>query len=200
MKKESFPELLSYEYAKGFLSKGFRFREYITKNYSWGLLFEEDLKAIQNFPHSKILDIGAGSGYLSYLLQKYTDKQVQAIDLYPTHPESWKIKPKYFPVHRYRSKEALLAHIKSADPETTLFFLSWPPYDTPAAYEIFQAIPTKAKTQTTILYLGELAGANGDDKFEDLLFTLNPKPLNKNRPTWEYLHDDLYLITKNHSE
>jgi len=107
----------------------------------------------------KVLDAGAGTGYLSYLLN---DKgiEIEAVDI--ANPET-KFQFKVG-THFKVEKENAILRVKQKYYDVVM--LAWPSYATSFAYKVANAL----KQTQQLLYCGEgQGGCTGDDKFHDLL-------------------------------
>ena len=118
---------------------------------------------IERLVHSlegmKVLDAGAGSGYLSKCLHD-RGVNIEAVD---NLSQEYKFQVgRYFPVEN----ESAVARVKRRYYDVVL--LSWPDYSTPFAFDVASAL----KQTQQLLYCGEGEwGCTGDDKFHELLCT-----------------------------
>lgn len=133
------------------LPPGWDLRDGFVRKYSWPIPDPLLLETIYSFADKGIIDMGAGTGYLAYLLQ-LMGKEVIAFD---NEIRNWL--PRYYDVQPGDASRA------SLHPDHTLL-LSWPPYKESLAYDAL-----KAYTGDKLVYIGERDGYTADGKFAELV-------------------------------
>lgn len=148
---EEFNKLPSY-----FLDQ-YRHRDTMVQKYSWAIPGENALKVISSY--GPIVEMGAGSGYWSYLLRGM-GVDVIAYD----HGDKWHPDIEDGKIHRwtevtYGTPESLRDHS-----DRTLL-LVWPPYVEPMAHECLIHYGGNR-----VIYVGEgSGGCTADDQFHEKL-------------------------------
>ena len=126
-----------------------------TRKYAWSIPNEEALECLAR--HAPIVDMGAGTGYWSYLMRQ------RGIDVIPYNVKHSVITDhfsKYVWVPQSRGGPAKLR--KHGD---RTLFLSWPDYNTDFAARCLEEYPGD-----TVIYVGEgSGGCTGDAKFHERL-------------------------------
>ncbi|QVD49251.1 hypothetical protein LUCX_181 [Xanthomonas phage vB_XciM_LucasX] len=123
----------------------------------------EVLRALTVFLRGrKVLDVGAGTGYLARLL---SDRHIniRAVDNFTGVYEgaNWE-QHLYFDVEKVNA----LTLPELSDPQTVII-MSWPPYEDPFAYQVAQAM----SAGQFLIYQGVWRGCTGDEDFHTLLET-----------------------------
>lgn len=147
-----------------FMMHSFYARDVYTQTYGFPLITAEVVTELASHLKGKnVLELAAGSGYLSSLLQqrgiqvKVTDNFNWANGNYG----SWKK-----PFTEVESIDALKAIEKYGD-DYDVVLLSWPPYDNPLAHQILLRCLEK---NLDMIYIGEdIGGCTADDDFFDLV-------------------------------
>ena len=124
------------------------FKTAVASAYAWAVPTEEAILAIARHA-PRLLEIGAGSGYWSWLLAQ-AGADVVAVDAQPA-PRTW------FPVRPGGELEAAL------HPDRALF-LCWPPWNAPMALNALLC-----HAGDTVVYVGEWLGGNAEPRFFDRL-------------------------------
>lgn len=145
-------------------------------------------KVSQLFKNDKIIEVGAGSGWLSYNLQQ-KGLDVTAVDLKPLNNE-YGFKHSYTDVIEANAQDYITQH------QYDTIIMSWPDYDGDFAANIL-ALMHKGKT---LIYIGEReGGCTANDDFFHLLeqkctlnevFTQQIQPLSR---SWPGIHDKWYV-------
>jgi hypothetical protein len=157
-------------------------REKMCQAYSWAIPDEEAIRTLAQF--SPLVEIGAGRGYWTALLQKM-GADIVAYDLNPphTHQNAWHPKdgtPSYTSVF-VGGPEVVRDH------QDRNLFLCWPPYDDPMAYNCLYWYRGKH-----VIYIGEgHGGCTGDDKFHNTLERDFELIMRVEIPVWRGIHDSL---------
>ncbi|RLF85284.1 hypothetical protein DRN34_04680 [Thermococci archaeon] len=158
-------------------------REKCVKRYSWAIPSNEALNIISKY--SGIVEMGAGTGYWSRLLQDMGvsilpfDQHVGEDNTYG-HRRSW--------TTVYRGGDEILSKFS---PSVNLF-MCWPPYDTPMAYDCLMSFRGKY-----LIYVGEgYYGCTGDDRFHCELEERWDGVLYQDIPQWYGLNDGLYIYKR----
>ena len=211
------PELIKE--AKGLLTKeeldsitefdpvgaGFKYkneiRDKLTSKLCWFYPSIKNFNTILSLikPGSKVLDIGCGSAIVGkYTLNTYRSvkykgirKNAYGVDMF-----------KYIP-NSYIENLTLTKDIKPIlkNNNFNIWLLFYPPYDTPMGYEVLKEFLENNNVKT-LLFLGEIDGCVGDDKFKSLLGELiydTPNDLNVefyDIDCYSFIRDELIKITK----
>jgi hypothetical protein len=162
-------------------------RRVLVEKFSWSIPSPKALETIARF--SPIIEIAAGSGYWSSLLNQM-GVDVRAYDIWQNADDeklrSNRRKEKWINVE-LGSSEAVLKH-----PQHTLF-LCWPPVDVPVAYQALN------------LYRGKYLLYNGDADYEPFGNHTFYTELNRGWklietveiPKWPEVDDRLYVYERN---
>lgn len=166
--------------------------EYVQKH-SWFLLsYETALDLARCLKQRKVIEVGAGSGYLAAHMRKLGVKDYKAYDLnHLTRGHGG------YPFHRnygVMRRNALQVNIKSAD----AIVMTWPNYDSNFAYRIAK----KMRPGQWLFYQGEWRGCTANDRFHDLLKSdfrevdhMSTR-LNKYHVQWHGIHDYWFVYRK----
>jgi len=161
-------------------------RDFTINNYGFGFpINKESLDIISNLSN-RILEIGAGSGWLSFLLSKN-------IDIIATDIKSvWKNSETNLPINYFAIEEMDAVSAVEKYPDRDIL-TCWPTYEKPWAFESVN----KIRSDQILFYIGEgYGGCTADDSFHDLLdreFDL----INKlNYPNWPGIHDRLFIYRR----
>lgn len=161
------------------------------KEFGFFLITEKFLNTcVELFSNEKILDIGAGSGFLSHnLISQNLD--VKPIDLHINESNQYGFKKTYCDIINMSGKD----YIKKNNNYDTII-LSWPNYDNNFAYDILKLMPKGKK----LLYIGEnQGGCTANDLFFELLeektsiLEYETEKLQKCSLSWFGIHDKPYL-------
>ena len=159
----------------GIFAKQFEKRQECLKKYSFAIPDEEAIEKISKY--SPIIEIGAGSGYWSFLL-KEAGVDVEAYD-----DGSW-------------GWDTTWTTVLEGGPDTPMgnrnLFLCWPNYSTPFAYNCLKNFKGKY-----FIYIGEgSGGCTGDDDFHGYL-DKNFKLIDDYElPQWFGIHDRLCIFKR----
>ena len=135
-----------------------------------------------------IIEVGAGTGYLSKYLNNYINTYLNnSVNTYaiPTDvhqgssgygfniPDTVKQLEGVAAIKRYRKRDILL---------------SWPPYSKSLAYDIL----TNKSPKQVLYYIGELDGCTADNKFNSMIHDriIREVPI----PNWPGIYDRLFII------
>lgn len=169
----------------------FNTRMKFVQRYGWSCLSNQTIKSIAEFCNGKVIDVGSGSGYLSFKLE--TD---HGIDITAVDDGSW-----------HDGRTSTLCSIWKRDlnidatkldlDEYGTIILSWPPYNTSFGYDILKNMRGGQK----LIYIGECpGGCTGDDQFHDYLDTSfeehDSSWINEHHYQFFGLHDNIYLYSK----
>lgn len=137
--------------------------------------------------HTPIVELGAGTGYWSYLLRQM-GVRVVAIDEAPIDG----MHDNYFGFEKSWTEVVPGSPDNLVDyPEHTLM-LCWPNYKSSFAHDAIKAYGGK-----TCIYIGEgWGGCTGDDAFHELLSTAWTEVATVAIPQWEGMHDALYVYER----
>jgi hypothetical protein len=166
-------------------------RSYFVKQFGFVLLNNKLLDICAIFLKNKfVCEIGAGTGWLSYQLQK-RGINIIPIDYKPCHDSDFGFKKLHTQVLVMNG----IDYLKSNFPEVVI--LSWPNYNTSFAYDILSIL----QKGQTLIYIGEEeGGCTADYAFFELLnkkTQLNEKithSLQKESLCWNGIHDTWYVF------
>jgi hypothetical protein len=154
--------------------------EYI--KHSFTILTHEFLLSLSNYckRFNKISEVGCGSGWLTYWLRKYGTFTYSAID-----DHKWQFK--FY--HKFVTKTNAIQYIKN-DSSIDLIIMSWPDYDSPFAYNIWNNM----HSGQYLLYIGEgPGGCTGNDLFHDAIqqhyMEKDSYILSTHFKSFNYIHD-----------
>lgn len=156
-------------------------RAAFVQKYAWAIPDEKAVSIIA--AHGPIVEIGAGTGYWSYLLRQ-VGADVVAYDVAP-YKNGWCNSEKGWTEVLVGGTEKAAAH-----PDRALF-LCWPPYGSPMAREALEAYIKAGGT--TVIYVGELGGCTGDEEFHELLDRVGTLVDGHNIPSWLGINDELMV-------
>lgn len=140
----------------------FRLREEVIVKYGFAILDRRAIEAMR--PYAPLLEIGAGSGYWAYELQKYgidvvaTDPMTGGYGFFSgEEPRRWQ--------HHYTTIEILTSVEAVRKYPNRNILTVWPDYD-----ESWAADALETFTGQVVIYMGEGYGnATADDRFHELL-------------------------------
>ena len=165
----------------------FRAREVIKDRFSWAIPNEEALDAIAAV--GPIVEIGAGTGYWAWLLQK-RGVDVVAYDAAPPHFGCVN--------HWHRTSESTFTDVLTGGPQEVVphadrtLMLCWPPYDDPMAERALTLY--LAAGGKRLVYIGESwGGCTGDNAFHTLLRDRMAGERMVDIPQWYGVHDYLAI-------
>jgi uncharacterized UPF0146 family protein len=156
-------------------------RGYFTKHYTWAVPNKTAIQKIKKFAKGeKILEVGAGLGLWSSLLQE------SGADIIATDDFSWKKKNhdkrNFTKVEKLNVQNSLNKY-NDAD----VLLLVWPPYDNPMANNAL-----KKFKGNKLIYIGEGEGeATANDNFYDRLEKHWKQVDEYDIPGWVYTHDNM---------
>jgi hypothetical protein len=158
--------------------ESFRTRKDCTRKYSFAIPDEDALKLIAKY--SPILEMGAGSGYWAYLLQK------EGVDVIAYDNSSWEWETKWTSI-RHGDPTTL----KDMHEDRTLM-LCWPNYAEPFAYDCLKNYKGRY-----FIYIGEgPGGCTGDDDFHEYLENNFSEVDFYKIPQWFGIHDFLWVYER----
>lgn len=139
----------------------FSARQIVIQEYGYPLLnnkFLNDFATI--LKNDKVLDVGAGSGFLAKQLNA-RGINITAIDKYQSN-NNYGFTTPYFKIY----EDDGVNHLKNSGIMYDTIILSWPPYDTDMAYKILEALVPGQR----LIYIGEgQGGCTADEAFFKLL-------------------------------
>jgi hypothetical protein len=164
-------------------------RDKLRKEFSYSVADDETVSTVASYCRDKpLIDIGAGTGYWSYLL----DQMGIECHAYDTEP----YENIYCNGHWYNVVKGAPEDIKARNYTSANVFLSWPPYSDPLAEEALKLYLDLADPGYFI-YIGESRGnATGDDGFFDLLESSCYKLRAIQNPHYSGLHDQVEIYKK----
>jgi hypothetical protein len=166
-RKQTIPEGLSQEeqFEKDFQRSliEFEVREKFIQKYGFAILSRAAIEAMR--PYAPLLEIGSGSGYWAYELQKNgigviaTDTMDGIYGFFPKESEERRWQHRYTEIEQLSSVEAVRKY-----PRRNLLTV-WPDYDHSWATDALNVF-----TGQVVIYMGEGYGnATADDRFHELL-------------------------------
>jgi len=157
----------------------FRQREEGVKNYGYTIYTKENVREIAQ--HGPFIEIGAGTGYLAYLLEQMgTD--VKCFDDY-----SWSTMTNIGAWHKVEKG----SYEKIADYSDRTLLLSWPPYSESFGYDVLTMF--KNCDGRKMVYIGEMDGCCGDDNFAHELEKWKVSRIKSHVNNWGGIYDDIYI-------
>ena len=157
-------------------------RKKLRKKFAFAIPTNHALRSILDVGN-EIVEIGAGSGYWAYLL----DREGATVRAYDNG--SWS---SFFNGDRWfdvkRGGPGMLRHYPNA-----VALIVWPPYDEPMAFEVAKRI----RVGNYLVYVGEgRGGCTGDDAFFNLLESDFERIGGTAIPQWWGLHDHLDIYRR----
>lgn len=190
---DQLPQLHNYATLSAMPRSGWDIRgEYVRKR-GWFLLsYETACDLAKWLKEKKVIEVGAGSGYLAAHLRKLGVKDYKAYDIHrlTRGHGGYPFYRNYGVMHR----NARQVKIEGAD----AIVMTWPNYDSSFAYRI----ATKMQPGQWLFYQGEWRGCTGCDKFHDLLesdfreIKHMSDRLNNHHVQWHSLHDQWFVFRK----
>lgn len=148
--------------------------------FAWAIPNPEAIEAIREHA-PRIVEIGAGTGYWAYLLNK-AGCDIVAFDSY----DGFCNHGYWFDVRKGEGVQCLNGYHDRA------LMLCWPPYSNPMAYEYLSAYQGD-----TLVYIGEGAeGCTGDRDFHQLLDQAWEPVEKVDIPRWYGIHDSLTIYRR----
>ncbi len=139
----------------------FQIREFYITHYGFSCLNNNFLtKLADNLQNRKVLDIGAGTGFLSSKLSEL-NIDIEAVDI-DINQNQYNFTKYYYPI----IEEDAVSYLKNNCLKYNSFILSWPNYDNDFAFNILQHLPKKSQ----LIYIGEgIGGCTANHNFFNLL-------------------------------
>lgn len=148
------------------------------KKYSYAIPDNDAIQKIAKY--SPLIEIGAGSGYWSYLLQNI------GVDIIAYDNKSWGWDWKTW-CNVQEGDHSILLNVKERN-----LFLCWPDYDTSFAYDCLKNFKGKY-----FIYIGEgSGGCTGDDQFFELLYNNFEIVDSYDIPQWAGIRDYLQIYKR----
>jgi len=160
-------------------------RDKFKSSTSWHIPSGELVRALVKL--GPIVSVGAGYGYTESLAL-VLGADLIATDINPTSSNGWCRDGKYY------CKVEELAAVEAVKrwPERNVF-LAWPPYDTPMAYEVAEAM----SPGQLLIYVGESAGGcTGNDSFFSTLHSEFEEIEEILIASWKGLYDNCTVYKK----
>ncbi len=165
-------------------------RRALVVEYAWAIPDPATLRFIAEHAGSRIVEMGAGTGYWSWMLAQLGG-DILAFDAHPPHcaKNEWHQTGKTYYDVQPGTPEDLARYS-----DRTLF-LCWPPYDTDMAARCLQHYPGDR-----LIYIGEgSGGCTGDEEFHGKL-EAEWEEIASHRPIqWEGIHDWVTVYEKKKS-
>lgn len=176
----------------GFTS-GFHLRDQYVARIGFVLYSTEVLLELSKLlRHKKVIEVGAGTGYLSKQLKK-RHVQIKPVDRGNWYHNQRFIEPHY--CHIYGAEAA--RYVKKNRHDAVV--MSWPDYDKPFAFHVTKAM----RKGSMLIFQGEgNGGCTGDEQFFDYLetnFEINEEKtqlLNEHHVQYDGIHDNWYVFKK----
>lgn len=164
--------------------QSYAIRQELVRKYSWAIPNKAALIELAKL--SPIVEIGAGTGYLAYLLRKM-GVDMLAVDEHPA--DSRRKANRYHSFTKAWTKIEVGGVEKVKEYPDRNLLLCWPPYDEPMAVNCLRAYKGKV-----LAYIGEgLGGCTADNQFHDLLEDDFECVERIDIPQWDGLHDFLSI-------
>lgn len=163
--------------------KFLQIRQAAVLQFSFAVLTKEAIKQLK--PYAPFIEVGAGSGYWAYELQK---RKIEVIPTDPVHFKysMYKFKKQWTDIEKLSAVQAIRKY-----PEHTLLVV-WPCYNKPWAYKALQAYKGNK-----FVYCGEgPGGCTADNSFHELLEEEWWEKLEIPILQWFGLHDYLRVYTR----
>lgn len=168
-----------------------RRRDYFIKRYGFAVPSREAIAAIAQFVGiDRLLEVGAGSGAWANVTA------ATGVFITATDNHSWgqgvvsSVSLQYglwYPVHKLGAVAAIRKYR-----DHNALMLCWPPYDKPMAANALRSF-----LGSKVIYIGEGEyGCTGDERFHILLSSEWDEQSYVGIPTWQDIHDGLYLYTR----
>lgn len=132
-----------------------------------------------------VLECGAGTGYWAFELRE-RGADVVACDPHPYKDLNAEPGEPWTDVLPLTALEAAERHGAGRN-----LLLVWPSYDEPWAAEVLAVRPWPR-----VYYVGEWGGCTADDRFHDLLAELYDEEADLPVPTWDMVHDRLFVMKR----
>ena len=137
----------------------------------------------------RCLEVGCGSGQLTFALRKYGASVIPTDDFTWENPTWWKRQW----IDDVKNMDAIEA-VKAFGRDIDIIIMSWPPYDTPMALNVLIAA---REFRLPIIYIGETnaeyACTGGVDFLQQAKF-LEVLKANNGYQSWEGIHDIITLV------
>jgi hypothetical protein len=169
-------------------------RDSYIRQYGFYIVSEGFIENTVNyFGKSKILEVGAGSGFLSACLQN------AGIDIVPT--EAHLVDNHYGFKNNYTEiiEEDSIKYLKNNKDKFDTILMSWPNYSSPFAYQIAKNMASGQ----TLIYIGEgYGGCTADDRFFDYMEKYadvledETHKFNESSFSWSGIHDRVRVFKK----
>lgn len=179
--QSNFSIIEAIENSKGNEIIMYKLRNFAIKRYGFAIPSIELIEEIKK--SKKVLEVGAGSGYLSKILEHYID--IKATDSYTK---------KYRFMHGKYNNVQNMSAVKAINkyPDRDVL-MSWPCYNSSWAYNAAKAM----KSKKILYYIGEgYGGCTADDTFHKYL---SKNFIEKNKimmPNWDSIYDCLFVLQK----
>jgi hypothetical protein len=158
-------------------------RDTCIKRFSFAILTEKAIEKLK--PYAPFIEVGAGTGYWAYELQK------RNIEIIPTDPiyfkySTYKFNKKWTDVKKLSAVQAVKKY-----PKHTLMLI-WPCYGKPWAYDAL-----KKYKGNKLVYCGEgHGGCTADDDFHEVLEKKWEQFEEINIPQWYGIYDYLMIYKR----
>lgn len=178
--------------------RNFQIRELYVNQFGYSVVTTEVAKILVSFINNRrVLDAGAGTGYISSVLAAMGVESVTAVDTTAgacTNKKWWK-KDLHFPVQVDDTVKVLEQFADSYD----VVLMSWPCYDTSTGYDVAKAMTSGQ----VLIYQGESqSGCTANDDFFELLDAEFVEHEELNDKLWDHhyafsgIHDRWMIYTK----
>jgi len=173
------------------ITKRFNLRQKVIDRYGFAVPCLEAIERLQNL--SPIVEVGAGSGYWSRLVNKRAGEPVMiATDSFAYLTDGSQFGKYWEPDNRIPIKH-LSANVAVEEYKERNVFVSWPSYDESWAEGMARLIqPSKL-----LIYIGESeGGCTADDSFFKLMDSDFRRIEDISIPRWESIYDRMYIFER----
>ena len=167
------------------LSDMYIYRSDFNSKFTYCIPTREVLFKIAQFEN--IIEIGAGCGYLAFLLNKHFECDIIATDILDPLNNKWTNKKEPW------TNIEILSGVDAVKkyPKSTLL-TCWPPYNDSLAFDALTAYKGK-----NLIYIGEdEGGCTGCDNFHNLLSTDWKRIECIRIPNWKTIHDAVFIYKR----
>ena len=168
-------------------------RKALVTKYAWAIPDDDALRIIASI-NQPIVEIGAGTGYWSRLLQDY-GCDIIAYDTCPPKRHQVMIGPVL--TNQWGHQKQYI-HVRKGGPNVLsnhsdrALFLCWPPYNNNMASDCLSNW-----NGSHLIYVGEDDGCTANDNFHQLLNDEFDLVYQYQIPQWPGIHDELFIYKRN---
>jgi hypothetical protein len=167
-------------------------RESYIRQYGFYIVSEDFIQnTVENFSKNKILEVGAGTGFLSACLQN------AGVDIIPTEAHLTNNHYGFKKTYTEIIEEDSVNYLKNNKNRFDTVLMSWPNYDSTFAYKVVKNMVAGQ----TLIYIGEgYGGCTADDKFFDYMeehaeiLHNETNKFNQGSFSWVGIHDRVQIF------